>query len=106
MVVRGFALSGKPQPGLEGSAASAGTATATMSSAQPGTTRSPVGYSICTSARLSGIGASQESVPSPAMTCAHTGNAPAEPVNPVGSLSSYPTHTTTRWLPENPANQL
>ena len=36
----------------------------------------------------SGMGIFHEFVPSPAITCAHTGSAPAEPVNPVGALSS------------------
>ena len=84
----GFPLSGKLQPGLAGIEASPGTTTATMSSEQPGATRSPVGNSMCISARPSGIGASQELVLRPAMMCAHTGSAPAEPVKPVGSSLS------------------
>ena len=65
-----------------------GTATATRSGVHPGTARSPVGKSMCTSASESGIGAFQELVLRPAMTCAQTGSAPTEPVRPVGASSS------------------
>ena len=38
------------------------------------------------------------------MTLVQTGSAPEEPVKPVTLLSSKPSHTTAKLLPEYPAN--
>src|SRR5262249_33761323 len=99
-------LAGVTQPGFIGSCVPTGTAIGVASPSQPASSCIPVGKSMKASARDSGIGASHDVVPSPAITRAHTGSAPEDPVNPVGRLSSYPTQTTTRCDPENPANQL
>src|SRR5687768_15509178 len=94
------------QPALTGNCASGGNATEMIPSAQPGFAAKPVSNSIQPSSRPSGKPALHEVVPRFAIKRDQTASEPDEPVSPVGALSSYPIHTTARWLPENPANQL
>ena len=54
----------------------------------------------------SGMTGSNDVVSIDDITRAQIASAPVVPVSPVGPLSSWPIHTTTRWEPENPANQL
>ncbi len=88
-------LSCEPQPGFIGICVPTGTAIGTASVEHPASTCRPLGKSIHVSASASGMGAFQDVVPRLAIRRDHTGSAPEDPVNPVGRLSSYPTHTTT-----------
>src|SRR5258708_23799626 len=92
------------QPGLPGSGVPVGTATATASALQPAVVSNPSPNPIQRSSMSSGGTGWYEADLTLAMTSAHTGSAPAAPVMPVERLSSYPTQTTARYVPGNPAN--